>query len=379
MAAAGLEARYRRLLGWFPADHRAVHGEEMLGVLMTGADDDRDKPGLRETADLLLGAARIRLRPGRALSDRDGWRDALAIFSVAGPVLILATVCLVYLVQLVTSLLQVRPANWGAFGFGAPSLGWSGLGTYYGQASAIPWLVLSGQGLVVLLVLLGRRRSAAEATVLYLAAIIYVQRPYPGLGILTGPLLLRELFLLVLPVAQIVALLASPGPRRGRELLRGRHWALLAVAAVAAAALTAAFLPAIVAARPPVRVLAWLPGYGLAWGPGGGLAFARMDPFPITKAAAAVVVILLLAAWLSSPMGKRLAVLFAVIAYPVLEAVLLHYINYRWPSAGYWGYEGLPTLPAVLERLVVCAPAVIIYGARRRARSFGSGSDEGLA
>lgn len=83
MAAAGLEARYRRLLGWFPADHRAVHGEEMLGVLMAGADDDRDKPGVPETGDLLLGAARIRLRPGRALSDRDGWRDALAMFSVA--------------------------------------------------------------------------------------------------------------------------------------------------------------------------------------------------------------------------------------------------------------------------------------------------------
>ena len=378
MAAAGLEARYRRLLGWFPADHRAVHGEEMLGVLMAGADDDRDKPGVPETADLLLGAARIRLRPGRALSDRDGWRDALAIFSVAGPVLILATVCLVYLVKLVTSLLQGNPPS-GSFGLGAPSLGWSALSVYYGQASAIPWLVLSGQGLVVVLALLGLRRSAAAATALYLAAIIHVQGPYPGLGILTGSVLLRELFLLVLPVAQIVALLASPGPRRGRELLRGRHWALLAVAAVAAAALTAAFLPAIVAVRPPFRVLAWLPGYGLAWGPGGWVAFTKLDPFPITKAGAAVVLILLLAAWLSSPMGKRLAVLFAVIAYPVLVTVLLHYINYRWPSAGYWGYEGLPTLPAVLQLLVVCAPAVIMYRARRRARSFGSGSDEGLA
>jgi hypothetical protein len=277
MAAAGLEARYRRLLGWFPADHRAVHGEEMLGVLMAGADDDRDKPGVPETADLLLGAARIRLRPGRALSDRDGWRDALAMFSVAGPVLVLATVSLVYLVQLVTSLLQGNPPS-GSFGLGAPSLGWSALSVYYGQASAIPWLVLSGQGLVVLLALLGLRRSAAAATVLSLAAIIHVQGPYPGLGILTGPVLLRELFLLVLPVAQIVALLASPGPRRGRELLRGRHWALLAVAAVAAAALTAAFLPAIVAARPPFRVLAWLPGYGLTWGPGGGGVLHEAGP-----------------------------------------------------------------------------------------------------
>ena len=79
-----------------------------------------------------------------------------------------------------------------------------------------------------------------------------------------------------------------------------------------------------------------------------------------------MVLILLLAAWLSSPKGKRLAVLFAVIAYPVLVTALLHYINYRWPSAGYWGYEGLPTLPTVLEVLVVGAPAAIIYRARRQ-------------
>jgi hypothetical protein len=371
MAAAGLEARYRRLLGWFPADHRAVHGEEMLGVLMTGADDDRDKPGLRETADLLLGAVRIRLRPVRALSDRDGWRDALAMFSVAGPVLILATVCLVYLV---TSLLQGSPAS-RSLGLGTLDL--SALSAYYGQASAIPWLVLSGQGLVVLLVLLGLRRSAAAATALSVAAVIYVQGPYPGLGIL-GPVLLSELFLLVLPVAQIVALLASPGPRRGRELLRGRHWALLAVAAVAATALTAAFLPAIIATHPPFRQLSWLPFGGLVRMPGGGFAFTTMDPFPSTSTAAAVLLILLLAAWLSSPMGKRLAVLFAVIAYPVLVTALLHYINYQWPSAGDWGYEGLG-LPAVLQLLVVCAPAAIICRARRRARSFGSGSDEGMA
>ncbi|HUD79251.1 MAG TPA: hypothetical protein VMR00_15470 [Streptosporangiaceae bacterium] len=36
-----------------------------------------------------------------------------------------------------------------------------------------------------------------------------VQQPYTGLAVLSG------LFLLVLPVAEIVALLASPGPRRG--------------------------------------------------------------------------------------------------------------------------------------------------------------------
>ena len=61
--------------------------------------------------------------------------------------------------------------------------------------------------------------------------------------------------------------------------------------------------------------------------------------------------------------------LFAVIAYPGLITALLHYVNYRWPSAGDWEYEGLG-LPAVLQLLVVCAPAAIIYRARHRARSI---------
>ena len=89
MAPARLEICYRRLLRWFPAGHRALHQEEMLGVLMAGADPGRNRPSLAESADLLLGAARIRLRPGRALSDGPGWRDALAVYSIAAPLLML--------------------------------------------------------------------------------------------------------------------------------------------------------------------------------------------------------------------------------------------------------------------------------------------------
>jgi hypothetical protein len=67
MAPGGLEARYRRLLRCYPADHRAVHRDEMIGVLLAGAGPGQDRPGLSESADLLMGAARIRVRPGRAL------------------------------------------------------------------------------------------------------------------------------------------------------------------------------------------------------------------------------------------------------------------------------------------------------------------------
>ena len=53
MAAAGLEARYRRLLCMYPADHRSVHRDEMLGVLMAAAEPGQDRPGLSESANLL--------------------------------------------------------------------------------------------------------------------------------------------------------------------------------------------------------------------------------------------------------------------------------------------------------------------------------------
>ncbi len=356
MAAVGLEARYRRLLRWFPADHRVVHGEEMLGVLMAAADDARDKPGVPETADLLLGAARIRMRPGRALSDRDGGRDALAMFSLAAPVLVLASVCLAYLT---TNQFSVRTE----LGFPYTSLTPATiLGSYYGRASAIPWLVIAGQSLVVLLVLLGLRRCAAAATALYLAVVIGVQelqQPYTGLATLRG------LFLLVLPVAEIVALLASPGPRRGRELLRRRHWALLAVGAVAAAAIT--------------TNADFFGGTGGRLPNGGSWWYGNVAVITSIKVTgAAVALIVLLAVWLSSATGKRLAVLFAVLAYPGLEQVLLRYVvgPFWSPDAPYWLYAALST---VLEVLIVCAPAVVIYRAWHRARSFGSSSDEGLA
>src|SRR6185437_2420909 len=90
-AAAGLERRYRRLLGLYPARHRRVHGEEMLGVLLAAAPDGQRRPRLGEALDLLWAALRIRLRgvpadPG-ALAD-GGWRDALAVFSIAAPVML---------------------------------------------------------------------------------------------------------------------------------------------------------------------------------------------------------------------------------------------------------------------------------------------------
>jgi hypothetical protein len=93
-----LERRYQRLLACYPADHRRAHGQEMLGVLMTGAHAGQRSPGLAESADLIRGAVRVRIRPGASADP--GWREALALLSVILPlVMVVDTVAAVALYQ----------------------------------------------------------------------------------------------------------------------------------------------------------------------------------------------------------------------------------------------------------------------------------------
>ena len=53
--AGSLERGYLRLLRCYPAGHRDVHGEEMLGVLLAGARPGQRRPGLAESASLICG------------------------------------------------------------------------------------------------------------------------------------------------------------------------------------------------------------------------------------------------------------------------------------------------------------------------------------
>ncbi len=287
--AARLERRYRRLLRLFPLEHRGVHGEEMLGVLLAAARPGQDKPGRADTSDLIAAAARIRLRPGGALSDGDGWRDALAIFSVAAPVLMLAS----------TGLSSWANYGWGPASFGSP-------------LAAVGAILLWGQGLAVPFVLLGLRRWAAVAAAIpglfWLAlAAENVMRSSP----LTATVLQLAEYPVLASALEVVALLASAGPRHGRQLMRGRHWALLAVAAIPVAALSVTLAPPLVrqAGVALAGALTWLPS--ALWA----------EPATVFHAIPEVVVLaMLLASWLSSAAGKRLAVLFGVPVGPYLVA-----------------------------------------------------------
>jgi hypothetical protein len=64
------ERRYRRLLACYPRAFRREHEEEILWVLMAGAEDRRWRSGMAESADLLRSAMWMRLRPGPPPSAR---------------------------------------------------------------------------------------------------------------------------------------------------------------------------------------------------------------------------------------------------------------------------------------------------------------------
>jgi hypothetical protein len=240
----------------------------------------------------MSGGARIRLRPGRAQSDRDGWRDSPAVFSVAAPVLALGSVGLSYWAD----------ATWP--GHFSPSL-----------AAYLFDLALYGQVLVAPLVLLGLRWAAvitASGQVLSVAVLIAATGPYQTvLAVPVGASMAG------LSLAEIAALLASPGPRRGLALLKARHWACLAAAAVPAALL----MPPL----PYSRIYRFL----VQSGDLGSLAL-------IPAAAAAAPLLVFVAMWLRSAAGKRLVVLFAPLPYPHLldKAVAAFALSFRLELVG---------------------------------------------
>lgn len=223
MSAGGgsgeLEQRYRRLLRWYPAEHRARHDEEMLGVLMDNSESGQRRPGTAESANLIWGGLRIRLRAA-TIGSADQWRDALARAGVVLPVGLLAA--------------------WVAA---------SAVGLYNSQAGQPVYLHLFflKQALefrlpllgLVIAVLAGWRRitlaACAVLAVLALKASYFIVFPLqPPEGVDPA----AALTLTVLVVVALATVLAA-GPRPPRALLTGRQYALAAAVPAAAAAVAA--------------------------------------------------------------------------------------------------------------------------------------------
>lgn len=202
-----LERRYRRLLATYPRDHREQHGEEMLGVLVAGAGD-RERPGVRDTADLLWGAFRLHLRRIFAADDGVDPRDVLAIVSLLGPIAVLAG-----------ATLSLHELAWYLqAGEIAP----------FSQIPDAPvwfaWLA------VAVLAALGKRRSAAVMAWVGTAGLVLLV----VVSSMSWRWTTTEAGWVLLGALTAVALTLSPGPARGRELA-GRAPVLVMAATVVVA------------------------------------------------------------------------------------------------------------------------------------------------
>ena len=200
-----LVRRYRRLLACYPAWYRRIHEDEMLAVLMADAPQDKQRPGLAETADLILGALRIRCQPSRTGEAEPAWRDALAALSVIVPLLVLVTSA----AQLIQAL-SAYPAP-GPFAYGFPLWILHSLAVPFGLAALVP------------LALRMRRLAALAAAGL----LIWLSSGLPSQGV---ALAIFDAYLFLAVGVEILALTASPGPRRGLQLLTWKHYAFTVIA-----------------------------------------------------------------------------------------------------------------------------------------------------
>ena len=227
-----LERRYRRLLILYPKDHRREHAEEMIGVLLASACSNdsfgsQARPArivqhAADTADLVVGAARIRrrliakrVRDPRWLGSVLGmtvrdtrWSDALAVASVVTPLLLLVAALAQFSIpQAAASAVTGHP--------------------YWPLASGFfisDWPLTAGAPAVVMLAFLRLRRIAGLAA-LATAVGELVMVPVSGFSGYASP---AVAFTVMLAGTAAVALLLSPGPARGLVLLR--WWGTLLIA-----------------------------------------------------------------------------------------------------------------------------------------------------
>jgi hypothetical protein len=236
---SAVERGYRRLLAWYPRSFRDEQEDEMLAVLMAGARPGQRRPGLLETADLVSGAVTVRLlRALRARRENRRWADALAVFSFLAPVFLVIVAVLEvaapYHLPRGSQPNPFIPFIDRMFGWRPEIGGLSLLGVAFFDVAVGLQLIVAG------LALAGRRRMtlvAIAVSVLYWAVFGYGDHSVFRYGNLWVPdalqLLTAGAYLL-----GAAALLASPGPRRGRQLVTWRHWAALVPAAACVQAST---------------------------------------------------------------------------------------------------------------------------------------------
>ena len=235
-----LERRYRRLLALYPRDHRREHAEEMVGVLLAMAAQDivprGSSPALRAAAaatrigrdiadgtDLVTGAIRIharmavsRIRPrwfSRLVRD-PRWSDALAVLSVVTPVLLLVAALADFGIPQAVANAAAGHPDWRATAY---------------ELSDLPLLL--GAPAVAVLAYLRLRRLAGLTALATGIGQLAVGMPGSALAF-RGYSSPAVAFTVLLAVTAAAALLLSPGPARGLDLLTWGGVALVTMGAL---------------------------------------------------------------------------------------------------------------------------------------------------
>jgi hypothetical protein len=336
IADAGLERRYRRLLAWYPAEHRRVYEDEMLGVLLAGARPQQRYPGLRESANLAFAAASLRLGSvGAGLTD-SRWTDATAVVGMLASVLLLAK--------------QVRPV--------ADALGWL-LRVDDRMAVTQPaatWLRIAVWTAVTVAVLCGWRLVAAMgAWVAVLGEVIVLAIRNTGYPTNLMPASWQ------LPLAAIAATaLSIPGGARGSTVLGWRRVAVLGVGG-AIAAIAPMAIPFFAEVTPPAAQ--------------GSDAFSfvasieqrRVALVALLTYAAVAVLTLAAIAQIAPPIRRRVLTLLT----PTVTLLTVIQVRAGYPFSG--AINPLPITGPVYSALLVTAPLLVFLTSlvivRRRERT----------
>jgi hypothetical protein len=316
--SAALERRYRRLLAWFPPQHRRTYGEEMIGVLLASASDGQDRPGPADVADLVSGGLRARLRswPGVEKVDQK-WADALAAYSVVAPVLMTGFLS----VQLYLAVHRLSLGRWARFP-GEPSFTYQLIIMLLLEATAVAAVA----GLAVCPVLIRRDKRlavgliAGAAVLIGLIATVTFAAGSPQFG--PDQVGFTAFFL-----AEVIAVAISPDPGRGWRVLAARG--LITVIAVTVAMITIEFALQ-----------------------SSALSSVRIDRTGLELAAATLGIALI--GVFAADAFKRMLILLLIPGYPLLIYVQLYSVMFTYNRNAVVQVLYLPTVTiAVLVALAI--------------------------
>lgn len=293
MSDAALERRYRRLLAWFPAEHRHTYGEEMIGVLLASAPDGQGRPAPGDVADLVSSGLRTRLRTWSGVRKIDPrWADALAAYTVAAPILMLG-----YLSYQLYVELQISPIAERFFqrNSNQPSVASERISIWLVEAAVIAII----GALICCPALIRRQRRGAVTAITVLTVLLgavatgYLDVVARGNDVQLG---FTAFFLL-----ELIAVVMVPDPGRGWRALSTKG--LIVLIAVTVLTLTTE----------------WILQSGAA-------NSLTIDRAALKLAVAGLGIALLLI--FGSDAHKRLLVLFAIPGYPILVYVQLYSVMF---------------------------------------------------